>query len=85
SAEFWIKLVKMIYLLNMAGPKQYHMFLEDSLPNHPDLNQMKKLIEAKINIEDKLGEEIDIVDGEVSFKKGQEERIVKKIEVKLSK
>ncbi|EPZ2378823.1 hypothetical protein ACXLPV_000493 [Vibrio parahaemolyticus] len=85
STDFWIKLVKMIHLLNMAGSKQYHMLLEDSLPNHPDFNQMKKLIEAKANIEDKLGEEIEIVDGEVFFQKGQEERIVKKIEIKLSR
>ncbi len=85
STDFWIKLVKMIYLLNMVGSKQYYMFLEESFPNHPDFNQMKKLIDAKTNIEDKLGEEIEIVDGEVFFQKGQEERIVKKIEIKLSR
>ena len=85
STEFWIKLVKMIYLLNMAGHKQHYTFLGERFSNHPDFNKMKKLVEAKKNIEDKLGEEIEIIDGEVIFQKGQEERIVKKIEMKLSK
>ena len=85
STEFWIKLVKMIYLLNMISTKPYLMLLDESYPSHPDFKQIKKLIEAKTNIEDKLGEVIEIVDGEVFFQKGQEERIVKKIENKLSK
>ncbi|MGF1912632.1 hypothetical protein L4D17_03640 [Vibrio splendidus] len=85
NTEFWLKLVKMLYLLNMINPKQYHMFLDGNCPSHPDFNQLKKLIEAKKNIEKKLGEVIEVVDGSVLFQKGQEERIVKKIENKLSK
>lgn len=84
-AEFWENLVKFIYILNIINPKQYHMFLDENCPSHPDFNQIKKLIEAKKNIEEKLGEVIEVVDGEVLFQKGQEERIVKKIESKLSK
>ncbi len=85
NTEFWVNLVKMLYLLNMINPKQYHMFLDGNCPSHPDFNQLKKLIEAKKNIEEKLGEVIEVVDGAVLFQKGQEERIVKKIENKLSK
>lgn len=85
NTEFWLKLVKMLYLLNMINPKQYYMFLDGNCPSHPDFNQLKKLIEAKKNIEKKLGEVIEVVDGSVLFQKGQEERIVKKIENKLSK
>lgn len=85
NTEFWITLVKMLYLLNMLNPEQHHIFLDDNLLNHPDFNHPQKLIEAKKNIEEKLGEIIEIIDGAVLFKKGQEKIIVKKIENKLSK
>lgn len=85
NTKFWIDLVKMIHLLNMSSSKLYCMFLDESFSTHPDFNQTKKLIEAKNNIEDKLGEKINIVDGKVYFNNGQEERIVTKIESKLSR
>ncbi|WP_067219269.1 hypothetical protein [Marinomonas gallaica] len=47
NTEFWLKLVKMLYLLNMINTKQYHIFLDGNCPSHPDFNQLKKLIEAK--------------------------------------
>ncbi|MFM5668441.1 hypothetical protein ACET7G_08645 [Aeromonas hydrophila] len=85
NTKFWIDLVKMIHLLNMSSSKLHCMFLDGNFSNHPDFNQTKKLVEAKNNIEDKLGEKINIVDGKVYFNNGQEERIVTKIESKLSR
>ena len=48
------------------------------------LSKLKEA-DAKRNIEEKLSEEIEIIDSVVVFKKNQEERIVKKIEKKLIK
>jgi len=84
--DFWKELIKKLYLLNLMNT---HLFIDccndDKYTlNHPDFNQLPRLIEAKKNIEEKLKEEIDIIDTIVVFKKGQEERIVKKIEKKLS-
>jgi len=84
NISFWKKLINKIYLLNLMNSNQYSTCCDDNYYNHPNFNKLPRLIEAKENIEYKLNEEIDIIDSKVIFKKGQEEKIVKKIEKKLS-
>ena len=82
--EFWEELIKKLYLLNLMNSNYYSTCCDDNYYNHPDFNKLSRLIDAKRNIEEKLSEEIEIIDSVVVFKKNQEERIVKKIEKKLS-
>lgn len=84
NSSFWEELINMIYLLNLMSSPSYSTCCQDNHYNHPDFNKLPRLIEAKKYIENKLNEEIVIIDSEVIFKKGQEEIIVKKIEKKLS-
>lgn len=73
--EFWKKLVKFLHSLNLAKNTAPKMYENESL---------KSLIDSKIKLKDKLNEDIDIIDGEVVFKKQQENKIITKIEKKLS-
>jgi len=84
---FWKELIKKLVLLNMMNLDQYSDCCNDDeyIKNHPHFNQLHRLIKAKKNIEEKLNEQLEIIDTVVIFKKGQEERIVKKIEKKLSR
>ncbi|MFL0806648.1 MAG: hypothetical protein K6L60_05105 [Oceanobacter sp.] len=82
--DFWKDLIKKIYLLNMINSNQYSNCFSEHRYRHPDFNKLPKLISAIKNIEEKLKEEIDIIDSVVVFRKNQEDRIINKIEKKLS-
>ncbi len=86
NISFWKELIKKLTILNMMNTNQYSDCCNDDehTKNHPDFNQLHRLIKAKKNIEEKLNEKLEVIDTVVIFKKGQEERIVKKIEKKLS-
>ena len=86
NVVFWEELVKKLILLNMMNDNQYNNCCNDDeyIRYHPDFNQLYRLVKAKTNIEEKLNEKLEIIDTVVVFKKGQEERIIKKIEKKLS-
>ncbi|RLA07948.1 MAG: hypothetical protein DRQ51_04225 [Gammaproteobacteria bacterium] len=79
---FWEKLIKKIYLLNLMNTNLYSTCCDE---NYYKFNKtIPNLVESKENIENTLNENIDIIDGKVIFRKNQEERIVQKIEKKLS-
>ena len=84
--SFWKELIKKLTILSMMNPNQYSNCCNDDdyTKNHPDFNQLHRLIKTKKHIEEKLNEELEVIDTVVIFKKGQEERIVRKIEKKLS-
>ncbi len=80
--RFWEELIKKIYLLNLMNNNLYSTCCDE---NYYEFNRtIPNLINAKNMIENTLSEIINIVDGRVLFTKNQEERIVKKIEKKLS-
>lgn len=79
---FWKNLIKKIYLLNLMHNSDFNMCCE-SYSNNPDFNFLHRLVDNKNIIEQKLKEKLEIIDGVVIFKKGQEDRIVQKIEKKL--
>jgi len=79
---FWEELIKKIYLLNLMNTNSYSTCCED---HYYQFNKtIPNLVNAVKDIEDSFNEQIDIVDGKVKFKNNQEERIIKKIEKKLS-
>lgn len=81
---FWEELITKLHLLNLMNSSYYSSCCDENYYNHPDFNRLPKLIDAKRNIEEKLNEKISIIDSVVIFQKEQEEKIVKKIEKKLS-
>lgn len=79
---FWKNLIKKIYLLNLMHNSNFNLCCE-GYPEHPDFNFLHRLIDNKNIVEQQLKEKLEIIDGVVFFKKGQEDRIVQKIENKL--
>ncbi|UDQ77470.1 hypothetical protein LJQ72_07910 [Pectobacterium brasiliense] len=82
--DFWSGLLKMIYILNLMNTSHYTIRFDDSRYILPGFNELPRLVKSAKNINEKLKENIDIIDGIVVFREGQEERIVRKIERKLS-
>lgn len=83
NIKFWKELIKKLYSLNLLQKNYPNIFFEEEYPEHPDFNHLTKLINAKNTVEEQLKEKLEIIDGIVVFKKGQEKRIVEKIEKKL--
>ncbi|EAY2196422.1 hypothetical protein ATS41_25135, partial [Salmonella enterica] len=82
---FWNDLLQMFYVLNLMNNSNYSSRCDDNYLKMQGFNKLSRLVDSVKNINDKLNEKIDIIDGCVSFKKGQEERIVSKIEDKMSR
>lgn len=84
NIKFWKELIKKLYSLNLL---QEHYpdfsFEEEGYPEHPDFNNLTRLMIDRNIIEEQLKEKLEIIDGIVIFKKSQEKRIVEKIEKKL--
>ncbi len=83
--DFWNVLLKMFYVLNLMNNNNYSSRCDDNFLKMQGYDKLSRLVDAVKNINDKLNEELDIIDGCVSFKQGQEERIVRKIEGKMSR
>lgn len=83
--DFWNVLLKMFYVLNLMNNNKYSSRCDDNFLKIQGYDKLSRLVDAVKNINDKLNEELDIIDGCVSFKQGQEERIVRKIEGKMSR
>lgn len=88
NSKFWEGLITRLYLLNLEENNSIDMmnlyfYNTQIFKNNPDFNRISNLIDAKKLIKDKLKEDINIIDSVVVFKKGQENRIVTKIEKKL--
>lgn len=83
--DFWNVLLKMFYVLNLMNNNNYSSRCDDNFLKMQGFDKLSRLVDAVKNINDKLNEELDIIDGCVSFKQGQEERIVSKIEDKMSR
>ena len=83
--DFWNVLLQMFYVLNLMNNNNYSSRCDDNLLKMPGFDKLRRLVGSVKNINDKLKEEIDIIDGCVFFKHGQEERIVSKIEDKMSR
>ncbi len=83
NRDFWKNLIHKLYVLNFANP-MYINFQENAYTkDHPDFNKLIRLTDSVKNIKN-LGESIDIIDGSIVFEDGQEDRIIKKIEKKIS-
>ncbi|EPL3928044.1 hypothetical protein [Morganella morganii] len=80
---FWKELIKLLYILNLADLNRNSSHYNDLFIDHELFNRTYRFTLAKKHIEEKLNESIESIDGVVNFKKGQEDRIVKKIERKL--
>ncbi|HHE6468374.1 TPA: hypothetical protein ACPFI9_000582 [Providencia rettgeri] len=82
---FWEGLIKMLFVLKLLDDNNYYSnsFNEDY--RSLGFDTLPKLVEAAEVIKNKLNEDIDIVDGLVRFKINQEDKIISKIENKLSK
>ncbi|OEM10851.1 hypothetical protein [Escherichia coli] len=83
--DFWNVLLKMFYVLSLMNNNNYSSRCDDNFLKMQGYDKLSRLVDAVKNINDKLNEELDIIDGCVSFKQGQEERIVRKIEGKMSR
>lgn len=84
NIKFWKELIKKLYSLNLLQENYPNISFEDEgHPEHPDFNHSTRLKNAKDTVEKQLKEKLKIIDGIVVFKKGQEKRIVEKIEKKL--
>ncbi|MFX4231355.1 hypothetical protein ACOL3I_07700 [Aliarcobacter butzleri] len=83
NIKFWKELIKKLYSLNLLQKHYINICCEENNFNNPDFNFIERLLNDKSNIEKQLKEELEIIDGIVVFKKGQEKRIVEKIEKKL--
>lgn len=84
NIKFWKELIKKLYSLNLLQENYPNISFEDEgYPEHPDFNHLTRLKNAKDTVEKQLKEKLKIIDGIVVFKKGQEKRIVEKIEKKL--
>lgn len=82
---FWNVLLQMFYVLNLMNNSNYSSRCDDNYLKMQGFDKLSRLVDSVKNINDKLNEQIDIIDGCISFKKGQEERIVSKIEDKMSR
>lgn len=80
---FWKELIKKLYSLNLLQEDYLNICCEENNSNNPDFNFIERLLNDKSNIEKQLKEKLEIIDSIVVFKKGQEKRIVEKIEKKL--
>lgn len=83
--DFWNVLLKMFYVLSLMNNNNFSSRCDDNFLKMQGYDKLSRLVDAVKNINDKLNEELDIIDGCVSFKQGQEERIVRKIEGKMSR
>ena len=84
NIKFWKELIKKLYSLNLLQEHYLNICCEENNCNNPDFNFIERLLNDKSNIEKQLKEELEIIDGVVVFKKDQENRIIKKIEKKLT-
>lgn len=84
NIKFWKELIKKLYSLNLLQEHYLNICCEENNFNNPDFNFIERLLNDKSNIEKQLKEELEIIDGVVVFKKEQENRIIKKIEKKLT-
>lgn len=83
--DFWKDLLRMLHTLNLLNQNNYSTRCDENIYNIPEFSRLPELVASAKLINEKLKEHIDIIDGEVVFKKYQEDAIIKKIEVKLSK
>lgn len=83
NIKFWKELIKKLYSLNLLQEHHLNICCEENNSSNPDFNFIERLLNDKSDIEKQLKEELEIIDGIVVFKKGQEKRIVEKIEKKL--
>lgn len=83
--DFWKDLLRMLHILNLVNQSNYSTRCDENAYNMPGFGRLPELVASAKLINEKLKEHIDIIDGEVVFRKNQEDAIIKKIEIKLSK
>jgi len=66
--DFWKELIKMICLLNMMNPNPYSLRYNEKIYEHPAKQKLPIFANAIKNIELKLKEKIEVIDGVVVFR-----------------
>ncbi|WP_272572312.1 hypothetical protein [Providencia sp. PROV258] len=79
---FWKYLTKTLYIIKLLDSNNYYHNAINTLKIKS--NPINTLVNSSEKIKSELDEDIDIVDGAVSFKIGQEDRILSKVEARLS-
>ncbi|WKL82053.1 MULTISPECIES: hypothetical protein [Raoultella] len=83
--DFWKDLLRMLHTLNLVNQNNYSTRCDENIYKTPGYSRLPELVASAKLINEKLKEHIDIIDGDVVFRKNQEDVIIKKIEIKLSK
>lgn len=82
--DFWMTLFKMLHVRIISSQIFFSTRCDENAYKIEGFDELPHLIKAIRLIEEKLSEDIILNDGSVFFTKGQEDRIVAKIEKKLS-